>query len=82
MQPNQTNAAVELKKKLMPLFHAIQSEIASQVMKDPDFKFNVETVIDGCQIEVNFPAPTVVATLPKKYPKLPTKIPLPAASGL
>ncbi|MFM0224841.1 hypothetical protein [Paraburkholderia dipogonis] len=62
MEPNQTNAAA----KLMPLFHAIQSEIASQVMKDPGFKFDFKTAIDNCQIEVNFPHLTGASASPAK----------------
>lgn len=81
MESNQTTAAAELKKKLMPLLHAIQSEVASQVMKDPNFKFDFKTVIDDCRIEVNFPHAQVAVTVPEKAPRIPTNIPLPTSSG-
>jgi hypothetical protein len=69
MKPNQTNAAAELKEKLMPLFHAIQSEVASQVMKDPGFTFDIKAVIENCRIEVNFPhRPGAVASNEKAAP--------------
>lgn len=82
MEMNQTNAAAALKKKLMPLFHAIQSEIASELLKDPSFKFDFKTAIENCRIEVNFPHLPVAAASPAKTPKLPTNIPLLTSSGM
>jgi hypothetical protein len=61
MEPNQTNAAAELKEKLMPLFHAIESEVVSQAMKSPGFAYDFKTVIGNCRIEVNFPHLKVAA---------------------
>lgn len=81
MEPNQTNAAAELQAKLMPLLHAIQSEIASQVMKDPSFVFGFKTAIGNCRIEVNYPHLQFAVASPEKAPNLPKNIPTPQSSG-
>ena len=69
MEPNQTNAAAELKEKLMPLFHAIESEFVSQEMKHPGFNCGIKTIIGNCRIEVDFPhLPVAVASSAKPAP--------------
>ena len=69
MEPNQTSANAELKAKLMPLFHAIESEIVSQAMKNPGFKYGIKTIVGNCRIEVNFPhLPVAVASHAQQVP--------------
>jgi hypothetical protein len=66
MEPNQTNAVAELKEKLMPLLHAIESEFVSQEMKHPGFNCGFKTIIGNCRIEVDFPHLPVAVASPAK----------------
>ena len=66
MELNQSNAVAELKKKLMPLFHAIESEFVSQEMKYPGFNCGFKTLVGNCRIEVDFPHLPVAVASPAK----------------
>jgi len=81
MELNQTNAVAELKKKLMPLFHAIESEFVSQAMKHPGLECGFKTVIGNCRIEVDFPHLPVAVASPEKAANLPKNIPTPQSSA-